>query len=180
MSNKQRSILRVLRIMQEEGITMNELQQMSHNFESFDLLCEIDGRLKRVSFEEGKSLHPIGIFPFKDDNTYIVFDGLGHIANQNTMMDYAKKRKLSDVNIPTVSYFEAIFKIKDKLNKALKSLYKPIFKGTYLALSPDYIPEANWIVSFFDNAKNLSSDFYEAKEESRVCYIKKFKPYKVF
>ena len=76
--------------------------------------------------------------------------------------------------------FEEIFKIKDKLNDALSTLNKPIFKGAYLAVSPEYIPEANWIVGFFDNEASLSYDFCENKEEAKVCYIKKFKPYKLF
>lgn len=179
MSNKQHRVLQVLKIMQEKGITVEDLQ-IATKFETFDLLCKINGSLKRVSFEKGKSLNPIGIFPFKNDKTYIVFDGLGHIANGNTKMYYSQRHKLLNVSIPTVDFFEEIFKIKDKLNDALSTLNKPIFKGAYLAVSPEYIPEANWIVGFFDNEASLSYDFYENKEEAKVCYIKKFKPYKLF
>lgn len=180
MSKKQNALLQILKIMQDNKITVEDIQKASLKVKNFDLLCKIDGSLKRVSFEKGKSLNPIGIFPFATDNTYIVFDGLGHVANGNTKMHYSQTNKLAKVYIPTVDFFEEIFPIRESLNQALKALNKPEFRGAYFAVSPDYIPEANWIVAFFDGCQTLGSDFYESNEEAKVCYAKKFKPYKIF
>lgn len=180
MSKKQNKILQILKIMQENKITIEDIQKASLTVKDFDLLCKIDGSLKRVSFEKGKTLNPVGLFPFATDNTYIVFDGLGHLANGNTKMHYSQRNKLNKVYIPDVDFFEELFKIREKLNEALKALNKPEFRGAYLAVSPNYIPEANWIVGFYDNCQCLSNDFYESKEEAKVCYAKKFKPYKIF
>ena len=172
MNKKQKKILQILEIMQESQISVEDIQEAAHN--NFDLLCKIHNSLRRVPFEKGKDLNPIGIFPFKNDNTYIVFDGLGHIANQNTKMQYAQEHQMAKVNIPTVDFFEKLFAVKYQLNATLVALKKPEFRDAYLARSPKYIPQANWIVAFFDDQEHLSSDFYESKEEAKICYIKKF------
>ena len=84
---------------------------------------------KEVSFETGKNLSPLGIFPFEQSNIYIVFDGLGHFADGNTKMNYAQKHNLKNVSIPTVEFFEQLFAIKELLNKSLKALNKNELRG---------------------------------------------------
>ena len=191
MSKKQESILQILKIMQENEITLADIKKtitkkpksakkVSPKVKNFDLLCNINGSYKRLPFEIGKNLNPIGIFPFADQKDYIVFNGLGHFANSNTKMHYSQTHRIAQVQIPSVDFFEEIFKIRQDLNKALTALNKPEFKGPYLAVSPDYIPEANWIVAFFEGTDSLACDFYESKEEAKVCYIKKFYTRKIF
>ena len=191
MSKKQESILQILKIMQENEITLADIKKtitkktksakkVSPKVKNFDLLCNINGSYKRLPFETGKDLNPIGIFPFADQKDYIVFNGLGHFANGNTKMHYSQTHRIAQAQIPSVDFFEEIFKIRQDLNEALTALNKPEFKGPYLAVSPDYIPEANWIVAFFEGTDSLACDFYESKEEAKVCYIKKFYTRKIF
>ena len=55
------SVHHILAIMLDNNISVDDLTQaLRPKNETFDLVCEIDGKLTRVSFEDGKDKNPIG------------------------------------------------------------------------------------------------------------------------
>ncbi len=159
---KELALQNIRDIMQQCNLSLNDVSNYlgTMAISNFDLLCVIDGKKKRVSFPEGKELNPIGIFPFKSDNSYLEFE-----QRDITYRQFADERRL-----PTESFYKKINAIRVELNESLRFLQKPVLYGSYFAIS-DYHKDANFIV-FFDerNAESLPSDFYNNDEQAQIRY----------
>ena len=73
----------------DTACVIDEIEEALEVFEvknrAFDLLCHINGAPKRVRFDCGKHFSPIGIFPFEDDDFYIIFKHLGEESNRHNI-----------------------------------------------------------------------------------------------
>lgn len=89
----------------------------------FDLLVKAeDGTLKRVSFDEGKQLNPIGIFP-KAANFYL------ELAETDLLRRHEVN---SEKQLPTDEELRVMIGADiNLLNENLRELNKPIIRGRY-------------------------------------------------
>ena len=160
---KELALQNIRDIMQQCGLSLNDVRTYLRTMaiSNFDLLCVIDGKKKRVSFQDGKELNPIGIFPFKSDSRYLEFE--------QTMYTY---RKFSDEKrLPPESFYKKINTIRVELNECLSLLKKPVLYGAYFAIS-DYLKDVNWIVAFDErNTESLPNDFYDNDEQAQIRYL---------
>lgn len=129
----------------------------------FDLLCNIDGRLTRMSFSEGRYRSPLGIFPFKDNNTYFELDEIPAALRQDA----------ENSRLPEHDWCQKVYPLKKRLNKCLEILAKPPLEGCYFARHY-YMSDCNWIVGFADSRYGMQSDFYEGKKRSKIRYAGRF------
>lgn len=123
----------------------------------FDLLC--DGN--RVPFSEGKNKNPVGIFPFKDEDTYLSLKESEDCLRRDANSRFFPSRK----------FWERCFEIKDELNWRLKMLQSKPLEGDYFTTC-DYQNGANWIVSFDENKTGyLFADYYNSNELAKARYV---------
>ena len=90
--------------------------------ENFDLLIESFGELKRVPFETGKNMAPLGIFPRNGLKFYIELDETGMVP----FPELETKSTLIDEEMATL-----IMEVRNELNDKLRELGKPILSGDY-------------------------------------------------
>lgn len=127
MANKQNEIESIVKTMMQHNITVEEISkhfyQVFKENSPFDLLCVQDGKFKRVSFDIGKELNPIGIFPDKASPYYLCLDKL-----------WGKKSSLNidESKVPTVDFFNLLFTKREQLKKAFTELGIYDMEGTYL------------------------------------------------
>ena len=161
---KEQVIRKVIALLQENGMTIYDVSGYLRkiNMHEFDLLCCVDGKQKRLSFEEGKNCTPIGLFPFADDSHYIEF------AEQTDCT-----RVFADESgLPTVVFFEKILPILGQINQCLKELKQPILDGYYFAQKYDGL---NWIVYLSsEDQETLSADYYGRAETANIRYFGTF------
>ena len=157
---KQEIIKHIADLMYKHKISVKDILLTIDVAFKFDLLCEIDGHNVRLPFEEGYTEKIIGIFHNKKTDLYLHVD-----ETQETLRKFAFEFKL-----PTLSYWEEIFEVKDELNKTLMILGFKELDGFYFARS-SYNSMTNWIVGFKDGVDHLTSDYYENKEPAKIRYI---------
>ena len=172
MEAKKEIILeQIYQMMRGSGLTVNDvknfyLQHQEDLADEFDLLCLLDGQLKRLPFSLRHLGKPIGIFPFPTDPEYIELDEAEHKKHTDT--DVEKDRLLDE------QFCGRVYKIKDKLNEYMEALGKPLLKGIYLA-DNSYMQGCGWLVGFDDNeSHNLSSDYYGGNQPAKLRYMGRF------
>ncbi len=89
----------------------------------FDLLCLVDGKELRCSFEKGKDKEIIGIFPFKHSSIYMQTAEKSECSHLMVAGDY----------IPPIYIWEDIFRMIHSINECLERLNLPILSGNYFA-----------------------------------------------
>ena len=128
--------------------------------EKFDLLIESFGELKRVPFETGKNMDPLGIFPRNGLKFYIELDETGMVA----FPDLAVKTELPDEEMAVL-----MSEVRNELNEKLRELGKPLLSGDYWLNGHELSGTGYWMAKFRDG--KLRVDYYDS---SRKAKIRKF------
>ena len=128
--------------------------------ENFDLLIESFGELKRVPFETGKNMAPLGIFPRNGLKFYIELDETGMVP----FPELETKSTLIDEEMATL-----IMEVRNELNDKLRELGKPILSGDYWMNGHELSGIGYWMAKYRDG--KLKVDYYDA---SRKAKIRKF------
>ena len=164
----QKIIKRIVGLMNLHGISLEDLAKELNQGkkvklvnEHFDLLVEINGKKKRVSYQEGKELKVLGIFPFKQLNVYLESD--------ETEETY--RRGADEQRIPSLSFWQDLASYREKLNKDLADLNKPVIEGFYFATTAYGSSDLNWIISYRKGEKFMGSDYYGDQEKARIRYL---------
>lgn len=164
--NKQRALLQILGIMQESDLTVTDIEnaQKAQNQpkaeETFDLLCEINGSLKRVPYETGKELAPKAIFPRKNLKFYLSLEETG-------MVPYPKedeKDKLADEDLCTL-----LMEIRPELNEKLRELGKPLLSGDYWLNGHELSGIGYWMARIRED--QLKVDYYDSLHRAKIRHI---------
>ena len=144
---KEEIIKQIHELMEEHHIYVNEVVEyrrrlIRNDHQPFDLLCVCStaSQLFRTTFEKGKNLHPIAIFPFANNNISLFLHECGP----------EQRCFVAEQDVPSVEYWKSIDAIKDELNQKLKELGAPIVDGVYFAGPPAGGIYANWLVDFQD------------------------------
>ncbi|MBQ9732577.1 MAG: hypothetical protein IJV97_05790 [Alphaproteobacteria bacterium] len=170
MVNKQNEIESIVNTMMQHNITVEEISKHFHQVfkedSPFDLLCVQNGEFKRVSFDIGKELKPVGIFPDKDSPYYLYL---------NKFLGRRSSLKLDESKIPSVDFFKMLFAKRQLLQKAFAELGIHDLNGTYLVNYKVY-PAKEWhIVGFYCQNIGMSSCYIGEKDEYiRVRYFGTF------
>lgn len=171
MEQKQRIIMRMLRFMGANHITLNDLQyaqnpKQANSHEMYDLLCVIDGIEQRIPFDIGKDLNPIGIFPFANVNTSLDLTETTEIRRS----EIKKAENLMSVNFCKWTSYDL-----EKLNAKLSELHKPILDGYYHIRNAEHLPEQCWVAHFgAERGENMPIDFYDDSFKAKVRYFRHF------
>ena len=130
----------------------------------FDLLCSVDWNVKRVSWQDGACNYPRGLFPFKDDNHYLMLHDVNYIAPRAHVFEHC---------LPTIDFCKRLFPLLPKINEALETLRLPELSGCYYARAneQDY---KNWIVTFDSSAAGLQYCCHEDSMMATVCYFQEY------
>ena len=131
----------------------------------YDLLVKFQGRYLRVHFDKEtvKDLLCIGIFPFAESSYYLKLEESCECTRFN----------LKEDGIPTLSFWERLYRIKDELNEKLAIIGAPILEGCYFANPRKNNSKLSHIVGFNGNP-TLDHDDYGLYEKAKVRYIGNF------
>ena len=157
---KKEAIKEIFKLMRLYGISITDLLNVKKaDFlpRKFDLLCENNGRMQRVPFDEGVSKSPLGLFPFADRNYYLEF-----AQQTNKVRAEAKEEKL-----PERDFWVDVFYIRDDINAQLELLEQPLLKGAYFARGG----KLNWIVKMTEETEIMPENFYPDDTPANICYI---------
>lgn len=146
----------------EQNVANNENATFLKPYK-YDLLCVVNGKKVRLSYDDGCYRKIFGIFPFKDSNLY-----LNAIETEITI-----RLGVNEEKVPSVDFWKSIFEIKDELNTALADLHLAPINGRYYATAQIH-PYSNWIVTFKDNCDRLLSDFYGSGATAKIRYFGEF------
>jgi len=157
---KKNQIVAILQKMQTEGITIEDLRnEMSQNpellLQKFDLLCLVNGVPKRLSFDKGREMNPIGIFPFAG-NWYLELT-----QEEGKLRHHTDEERLPDRDI-----WLEVYKLQDALNAQLLAMGQPPLKGNYFARGG----RLNWVVTFDGNRVAMPEDSMSSATVANVRY----------
>lgn len=157
---KKSAILDILRQMHFNGISIEDLrEEMSRNPEflpmKFDLLCLVNGVPRRLAYDKGKDLEPIGIFPFKGNWYLELFQSEGQLRAD------ADENRLPDRDL-----WLEVYKIRDDLNAQLKIMKQPLLKGEYFARGG----KLNWVVKFNGADEAMPENYYDDDTTAIIRY----------
>ena len=160
MANKQNEIESIVNTMMQHNITVEEISKHFHQVfkedSPFDLLCVQDGEFKRVSFDIGKELNPIGIFPDKASPYYLC---LAKLRGKKSSLN------IDESKVPTVDFFNLLFTKRKLLKKAFTELGIYDMEGAYLANYKVY-PAKKWcIVGFYCQNLRMSARYIGDSDE---------------
>lgn len=164
---KEEALRKILGIMDEQGeLSVADIsvalraRQHPKPEEKFDLLIESFGELKRVPFDTGKNMAPLGIFPRNGLKFYIELDETGMVP----FPELATKDKLPDEEMATL-----MSEVRNELNEKLRELGKPLLSGDYWMNGHELSGIGYWMAKYRDG--KLRVDYYDA---SRRAKIRKF------
>lgn len=167
MKTKEEALRQILAILDEQGeLSVSDIsaalraRQHPQPTESFDLLIESFGELKRVPFETGKNMAPLGIFPRNGLKFFIELDETGMVP----FPELETKSTLIDEEMATL-----IMEVRNELNDKLRELGKPILSGDYWMNGHELSGIGYWMAKYRDG--KLKVDYYDA---SRKAKIRKF------
>lgn len=167
MKTKEEALRQILAILDEQGeLSVSDIsaalraRQHPKPEENFDLLIESFGELKRVPFETGKNMAPLGIFPRNGLKFYIELDETGMVS----FPELETKSTLIDEEMATL-----IMEVRNELNDKLRELGKPILSGDYWMNGHELSGIGYWMAKYRDG--KLKVDYYDA---SRKAKIRKF------
>ena len=154
----------IVEVMKKYKFSVADVRDAEVETNGFDLLCVEYDIYKRVPFEEGKKLYPIGIFPYPSSNVYI------------SLAEHEWPRKDCDKdNLPTYDFFFHLLPMMDQLNHCLRELGKPVIDGCYYA--KDFgDPDCNYIAGVGGRFGNsVGWDYYGDNERAKYRAVKVFK-----
>ena len=164
--DKKEAIQQILGIMQENELTVSEIlaaQKAKNNpkvEETFDLLCEINGEMKRVPFETGRDLNPKAIFPRKNLKFWLELDETGMIQ----FPAEKEKDRLLDEDLCTL-----VLEVRTELNEKLRELGKPLFSGEYWMNGHELSGIGYWMAIIREDRMRI--DYYDSTRKAKVRYI---------
>lgn len=126
--------------------------------ENFDLLIESFGELKRVPFETGKNMAPLGIFPRNGLKFYLELDETGMVP----FPDEKAKAEFPDEEMCTLMQ-----DVRNELNEKLRELGKPILSGDYWLNGHELPGHIGYHMARFRDGK-LKVDYYDASRKAKV------------
>ena len=149
--DKKKEIKKVLQMMQDKEVTLDDVIAYCSAKEEpqFDLLCEVNGTLRRLPFIKGKALNPIGIFPLRE-NIYLELDE----------KPLGSRPACLDKILPPLEFWEKVFKIRKQVNACLAKLHAPLLEGVYFgedttAKAEDDI--LNWVAKMVDCPETITT-----------------------
>ena len=156
---------KVIEAMHENELTPAEVVAALHKpkptvEERFDLLCEIEGQLKRVPFEEGRELNPKGIFPRNKFPVYLCLEETGKIP----FPELKDKERLMDENLCIL-----IQEVRHELNDKLCELGASPLRGPYWLDGHELSGIGYWVGEFYEG--QLKVDYYDCKYKAKVRFI---------
>lgn len=155
------SVHHILAIMLDNNISVDDLTQaLRPKNETFDLVCEIDGKLTRVSFEDGKDKNPIGICPKKKHNFFLFLDETGMVE----FPDINEKSNLADEVLCRL-----MMEVRPELNEKLRELGKPILSGDYWINGHEHSGIGYWMARIRQD--KLIVDYFDARHTAKVRKI---------
>lgn len=165
-TKKNEAIQQILEIMEQNDVSIANIQQAQRAKnqpkidETFDLLCEINGVLKRVPYETGKDLDPKAIFPRKNLKFYLSFEETGMVPYP----PLSEKDKLADEDLCTL-----LMEVRPELNERLRELGKPILSGDYWLNGHELSGTGYWMARIRED--QLKVDYYDAKHKAKIRII---------
>ena len=148
----------------EQNVSHNEHEQTAETKPyMYDLLCVVDGKKVRLSYDDGCFRKIYGIFPFKDSPLYL------HAIETC----YTTRFGANENKIPSIEFWQDLFKIKDDFNKVLGNLGLSILDNCYFATS-SHLPSANWVVYFYAKSNELRTDYFGSLKEAKIRYFGTF------
>ena len=153
----------ILKIMNDNEITVEDISQALRalkNAETFDLVCEVEGKLVRIPYEEGKNKNPIGIIPRKKYNFFLFLDETGMSA----FPPIEEKDQLPDELICNL-----LMDVRPELNEKLRELGKPILSGDYWLNGHELSGIGYWMAHIRED--KLKVDYYNIKHSAKVRKI---------
>lgn len=153
----------ILKIMNDNEITVDDITQALHalkNAETFDLICEIDGKFARVPFDEGKSKNPVGIVPRKKYPFFLYLDETGMSA----FPPIEEKDQLLDELICNL-----LMDVRPELNEKLRELGKAILSGDYWLNGHEFSGVGYWMAHIRED--KLKVDYDNTKHTAKVRKI---------
>ena len=161
---KETIINEIINLMEKNSISIAEIADAYGNNKKeaykYDLLCEVDGKKQRLSYDEGCVEKVIGIFPYKESSVYLETAETHNMTRQNA--DVAK--------IPPINFFNEMFNIRYTLNIALADLGFPVLNGDYFA-NMSFLSHMNWIVSFERCNNYMIVDSYPFCVKAKIRYF---------
>lgn len=154
---------KVVAEMNKTGVTPAEVMeniQKPQTEETFDLLCEVNGELKRLPFETGRDLNPKGIFPRKNLKFWLSLDETGMLP----FPDPKDKDKLPDEDISIL-----LQEVRHELNDKLSELGKAPLRGDYWLNGHELSGIGFWMARFYEGV--LKVDYYDSSHKAKVRYI---------
>ena len=164
--SKKEVIEKILHLMDESGVSVAEISTalkarvMPKEEERFDLLCKVGDELKRVSYEEGRDMNPIAIFPRNKFKFYLFLEETGMVP----FPPIEEKDKLPDDDLSTL-----IQEVRSELNEKLMELGKAPVRGDYWLNGHELSGIGYWMARFHDDRFN--SGYYDSKRKAKVRYI---------
>ncbi len=128
----------------------------------FDLLCLVDNKKVRMSFQKGKDKKVIGIFPFINSSLYLEVEE----------SEMTQRCKVDNDYIPPIYMWEDIFRMIFTINEHLKLLQLPILEGLYFAKQANSSNNDNLIIKIDQDEKQLKFGSFSSEEPAKVRYFK--------
>ena len=153
----------IVEIMQRYKFSVADVRDAEIDANGFDLLCVEYDIYKRVPFEEGRKLCPVGIFPYPSSNVYISLD-----EHEWPRKDCDEKK------LPTYSFFWHVMPVRERLNRCLCALGKPILEGFYYVQDPND-PGCNYIAGIGGRfGDQVGYDYYGDDEKAKYRTVQVF------
>ena len=157
---KKNVMINILRQMSATGIGFEDLKnEMAQNpellLQKFDLLCLVNGVPKRLSFDKGCEMNPIGIFPFAG-NWYLEL-----AQEEGKLRHHVDEKRLPDRDI-----WLEVYKLQDALNAQLLAMGQSPLEGNYFARGG----RLNWVITFNGNRVAMPEDSVSSATVANVRY----------
>jgi len=157
------AVHQILKVMKENELSVDDINQAlrAHkNAETFDLVCDVNGKLTRVPYEEGKNQNPIGIIPRKKYNFFLYLNETGMSA----FPPIEEKDQLPDEIL-----CDLMMTVRPELNEKLRELGKPILSGDYWLNGHELSGIGYWMAHIRED--QLKVDYYNIKHTAKVRKI---------
>lgn len=150
--NLPKEVHMILKIMKENDLAVEDINKALRslkNAETFDLVCNIDGKLTRLPYEEGEKKNPIGICPCKKHNFFLYLDESG----EGPFPPIEEKDQLLDELICNL-----IMPVRPELNEKLRKLGKPLLSGDYWLNGHELSGIGYWMARIREDELHRSDD----------------------
>lgn len=134
----------ILMLMDEVGATVDDIREAQilarrskYADERFDLLVEVEGERRRVPFEEGKTMKPIGLFPRNSSRFFILFG-----VSQPAPYPDELRSQMADKHVAE----KVIAPVLPELNAKLKEVGIAPLSGRYWIDGMEHSGNGYWVL----------------------------------